>query len=288
MGRADRHIPYQLIAPALLLELALVLTPLAIGFYYSLHDIRFFQVRAFVGWNNYWRVIQSESVGEVLIVTAIFAFASLFLTFVIGFALALHLKKDSRSAMFMRSVALVPYIISMLIGSMLLKWMFSQESGLLPLVLGAAGLGDTSILASPRGAMAALVFNAMWRDSAFAMILLLAGLKSIPLQLFDAARIDGAGALYRFRRLTLPLMRTPILITLVRLFIHFVNVLTMPLILTGGGPGNATQTFGPYMYRLGFQDHILGPANALAIMMFAVNLGLIAILLGLFRRSRAF
>jgi len=78
----------------------------------------------------------------------------------------------------------------------------------------------------------------------------------------------------------------PILITLVRLFIHFVNILTMPLILTGGGPGNATETLVLHMFRLGFQDHVLGTANALAIVIFVANLVLVAVLLALFRQTR--
>jgi multiple sugar transport system permease protein len=133
--------------------------------------------------------------------------------------------------------------------------------------------------------MAALVFNAMWRDAAFAMIMLLAGLKSIPPALHLAARVDGADAWMRFRRITLPLLRIPILITIVRLLIHFVNILTFPLILTGGGPGNATEVVVLRMFRLGFQDHILGPANALAILVFLANLALVAMLLLLFRRA---
>lgn len=286
MRRSDRFVPYRLIAPALLIEAGLVLAPLAIGFYYSLHNVRFFRNRGFVGAENYWRLLESDAVANALIVTATFTVASLLLTFALGFALALHLERDSRLHVFMRAVVLVPYMIAMLVGSMLLKWVFAQESGLMPLVLGPFGLGGSSILADPNSAMAALVFNAMWRDSAFAMIMLLAGLKSIPMQIFAAARVDGAGPLYRFWRITLPLMRIPILITLVRLFIHFVNILTMPLILTGGGPGNATETLVLHMFRLGFQDHVLGTANALAVLIFAANLVLVAVLLALFRQNR--
>jgi ABC-type sugar transport system permease subunit len=185
----------------------------------------------------------------------------------------------------MRAVVLVPYMIAMLVGSMLLKWVFAQESGLSGMVLGPLGMGDVSILADPGTAMAALVFNAMWRDSAFAMIMLLAGLKSIPPGLHLAARVDGASAWMRFRRITLPLLRVPIVITLVRLLIHFVNILTFPLILTGGGPGNATETVVLKMFRLGFQDHVLGQANALALVVFAANLALVGVLLLLFRRT---
>lgn len=220
-----------------------------------------------------------------LVVTAIFALAALVLTFFVGFALALWLQRDVATSVIMRAVVLVPYMIAMLVGSMLLKWIFAQESGLMPLLLGPFGFGNLSILSDPQTAMAALVFNAMWRDAGFAMIMLLAGLKSIPVQLFQAARIDGASSVYALWRITLPLLRIPILITLVRLFIHFVNTLTFPLILTGGGPANATETIVLRMFRLGFQDHVLGQANALAILIFAANILLVAMLLALFRQA---
>jgi len=180
----------------------------------------------------------------------------------------------------------VPYTIAMLVGSLLLKWIFTKDAGIMYLVLGPLGVPDISVLSDPTSAMAALVYNAVWRDSAFAMILLMAGLKGINGQLYAAARVDGASAWYRFRRITLPLLRVPILITLIRLLIHFVNVLTFALILTGGGPNNATQTMGLAMYRMGFVDFRLGPANALAFLVLLFNLVLIFILLRLFRQKR--
>jgi ABC-type sugar transport system permease subunit len=285
MRRAEFWMPWRLLAPAIVLEAMLVLGPLLIGIWYSLHNVRFFQIRAYVGWTNYQRILTSPDVLNSLWVTLVFSLGSLVLTFVVGFALALWLERDGRGATAMRAVVLVPYMIAMLVGSMLLKWVFAQESGLSGMVLGPLGMGDVSILADPGTAMAALVFNAMWRDSAFAMIMLLAGLKSIPPGLHLAARVDGASAWTRFRRITLPLLRVPIVITLVRLLIHFVNILTFPLILTGGGPGNATETVVLKMFRLGFQDHVLGQANALALVVFAANLALVGVLLLLFRRT---
>lgn len=285
MRRAEAGIPWRLLAPALLLETAMVLAPLVIAVWYSLHNVRFFQIRRFVGFDNYARVLASDEVLNALWVTAIFAFFALVLTFVLGFALAVWLERDGRFATAMRAVVLVPYMIAMLVRSMLLKWLFSQEAGLSTLALGPLGFGDISILAEPGTAMAALVFNAMWRDAAFAMIMLLAGLKAIPPALHLAARVDGASAWMRFRRITLPLLRLPILITLVRLLVHFVNILTFPLILTGGGPGNATEVVVLKVFRLGFADHVLGQANALALLVFLGNMVLVGILLALFRRA---
>lgn len=272
--------------PAVVIEAALVLTPLAVGFWYSLNNVRFFRIRNFVGLDNYLAVISSPLVLNSLIVTAVFAISALVLTFFVGFALALWLERDTSTSVLMRVIVLVPYMISMLVGSMMLKWVFANESGLAPLLLAPFGVGDISILSEPKTAMAALVFNAMWRDGAFAMIMLLAALKSVPAQLFQAAQVDGASTFYILRRITIPLLRIPIMITIVRLFIHFVNTLTYPLILTGGGPADATETIVLRMFRLGFQDHLLGQANALAILIFAANVIMVAMLLALFRQAR--
>ena len=286
MLQTDRLTAYKMLWPAVVIEAALVLTPLAVGFWYSLNNVRFFRIRNFVGLDNYLAVISSPLVLNSLIVTAVFAISALVLTFFVGFALALWLERDTSTSVLMRVIVLVPYMISMLVGSMMLKWVFANESGLAPLLLAPFGVGDISILSEPKTAMAALVFNAMWRDGAFAMIMLLAALKSVPAQLFQAARVDGASTFYILRRITIPLLRIPIMITIVRLFIHFVNTLTFPLILTGGGPADATETIVLRMFRLGFQDHLLGQANALAILIFVANVIMVAMLLGLFRQAR--
>jgi ABC-type sugar transport system permease subunit len=286
MLQTDRLTAYKMLWPAVVIEAALVLTPLAVGFWYSLNNVRFFRIRNFVGLDNYLAVISSPLVLNSLIITAVFAISALVLTFFVGFALALWLERDTSTSVLMRVIVLVPYMISMLVGSMMLKWVFANESGLAPLLLAPFGVGDISILSDPKTAMAALVFNAMWRDGAFAMIMLLAALKSVPAQLFQAARVDGASTFYILRRITIPLLRIPIMITIVRLFIHFVNTLTYPLILTGGGPADATETIVLRMFRLGFQDHLLGQANALAILIFAANVIMVAMLLRLFRQAR--
>ena len=271
------------LAPFLAIEFLFVAVPLSIGAHLSLYKVDFLEKTDFVGLGNYWAVLMSPAVLHSAGLTAIFTFFSLIFTFTVGFSLALVLERDSRLHVFGRAVVLVPFTISMLVGSMLLKWIFSREAGLMTAALTPLGLSDTSILADPENAMAALVFNAMWRDSAFAMVLLMAGLKSVPLQLYDAARVDGAGPIQRFVKITLPLMRFPILITLVRLVIHFTNILTFPLILTGGGPSDATNILGLQLFRTGFQDFRLGIANAFALMLLAFNIAMIFIVIRLFK-----
>ncbi|WP_210495067.1 carbohydrate ABC transporter permease [Microvirga antarctica] len=274
-----------LVVPALAMEAMFVFAPLVVGFWFSLHDVRYFNVGRFVGWDNYLAVLNSQLVVNSMIVTATFAALSLVITFSIGLSLALYLERDSRSAVLMRTIVLVPYVVSMLVGSLLLKWLLSQDSGVTQALLLPFGVSDFSILSDPKSAMGALVFNAIWRDSAFAMILLLAGLKSIPRELHLAARVDGASAWYRFKRLTLPMLKLPILITLIRLLMHFANSLTYPLILTAGGPMATTETTTLRIFRLGFSDYMLGRANALTFLTFILNVVLLIALVRVFQKN---
>ena len=284
--RGETVAAWGFVLPLVLVEFIFVAVPLALGAWYSLFRVDYFELTQYRGLGNYATVLASPLVRNALLATVVFSCASLVLALTLGMALALRLEADTRGNVVLRAVVLVPYVISMLVGSLLLRWIYSRDAGLSAMLLGPFGLGDFAILADPTTAMAALVSNAVWRDSAFAMIVLLAGLKAIPAQLHAAARVDGAGAWMRFRRITLPLMRIPILSAVVRLLIHFVNVLTFALVLTGGGPNNATQTLGLALYRLGFIDFRLGEANALAILVFAFNIVLIAANLLLFRRGR--
>uniref|UniRef100_Q11FY3 Carbohydrate ABC transporter membrane protein 1, CUT1 family n=1 Tax=Chelativorans sp. (strain BNC1) TaxID=266779 RepID=Q11FY3_CHESB len=277
---------YWFILPFVGLEAVFLLLPLALAFYFSLFDIRYLIIGDYVGLGNYLEVFADRDFLKSVGVTVIFSLWSLFFTFILGFALALWLVRDNAHSVLMRAIVMIPYIISMLVGSLLLKWLFTQEAGIAPILLAPFGLVDYSILGNRESAMAALVFNAVWRDSAFAMLLLMAGLKSIPIHLYQAARVDGATPVYSFFRITLPLMRMPILITLVRLLLYFVNALTFQLVLTNGGPAGATRNIVLHMYKSSFEDSLLGLGNAMSFVLFLFNLALIGVLIVLFRTSR--
>lgn len=283
---ALRAFPWLYIAPLLVLEIGFVFVPLALAAVVSFQSYDYFRFGGWVGLGNYAWALTSPDFLKAVGVTTVFTVFATGLTFFAGFGLAMMFERDRRLSVVMRTVVLVPYFISMLVGSLLLRWVFSEDAGLTTLAFRAFGADPFSILANPRSAMVALVANAMWRDAAFAMMLLLAGLKSIPPTLLLAARVDGASYPYAFRRIVLPLMRVPILITLIRLALFYMNVLTFPLILTGGGPGGATRTSVLLMFRLGFEDYAIGRANAVAILIFAVNLVLVVGLLALFRNRR--
>lgn len=278
---------YRYLWPALALEACFVFAPLILSIYYSLHKVRYFELGAIVWLGNYVDVLSHPVFLNSLLVTLAFSLTALFFTFVTGFGLALFLNRDGPANVLLRTVVLIPYVIAMLVGSMLLKWLFSADAGLIAMANAYFSLSIPTILADPTYAMAALVANAIWRDSAFAMIMLMAGLKSISPSLIAAARIDGANQWMIFHRIILPLLKPAMLITMVRLLLHFANVLTFPLILTGGGPNNATDTVALRIFRVGFEDYDLGRANAMAILLCVFNVCAVMLLLAAFRKRKA-
>jgi multiple sugar transport system permease protein len=141
-------------------------------------------------------------------------------------------------------------------------------------------LGDPSL------AMASLIGINVWRSAPYAMILLLAGLQGIPHDLHEAAAIDGAGRIRTFFAITVPLMRPAILVLIVLLTIIDFNVLVAMIILTGGGPGNATETMSLHMYLQAFTYMRMGPASAIAMIIFAINLVLTGIYIKILRTER--
>jgi len=273
-----------LLLPALLIEVLFVFAPLASSLYYSFRRVRFFQLQDWVGFGNYIGIVSDPIFLNALLVTTSFSLIALALTFGVGFGLALLLNRDHAASVLMRTIVLVPYVVAMLVGSLLLKWLLSTDAGLVPLAGAWIGIDVPTILGDPDYAFAALVANGVWRDSAFAMVLLLAGLRSIPPSLIAAARMDGAGPLRILVEIVVPLLRPVMIITCARLLLHFANVLTFPLILTGGGPNSATETVALRIFRVGFEDYDLGRANAMAIVLALFNIAAVAVMLVLFRK----
>ena len=269
----EKRTAWAFVLPLVLVELALVAAPMALGAFYSLYRVDYFELTQFRGLGNYWTVLTSPMVRDALGATVVFS------AVLAGFHhRPRHGAGDAARSRLAHERLAAGHRADPL-HHLDAGGLAAPALDLLAAIPGfPAWCSARSASATPRSwpnpasAMAALVSNAIWRDSAFAMIMLLAGLKAIPAQLYAAARVDGAGPWMRFTRITLPLMRVPLLIAVVRLLIHFVNVLTFALILTGGGPNNATQTMGLAMYRLGFVDFRIGEANALAILVFVFNI----------------
>ena len=246
-------LPYVMVAPALLAISTFSLLPTLYGVLVSLYRVEFVELLTFVGARNYIEVLTDPRFWSSARVSFTFTACSVALTFVGGFGLALLGNQHVRFRSTFRTIALLPWVTSYVVTYLIFRWILNSDFGLLNAVLVEGfGLPRINWLGDPVLAMAALVGVDVWRAAPYAMVLLLAGLQGIPHELYEAAAIDGATRVRSFFALTLPLMRPTILVLVVLLTIVDFNVVVAMLVLTGGGPGSATEAMSLRMYNEAF------------------------------------
>ncbi|RWR15496.1 sugar ABC transporter permease [Sinirhodobacter populi] len=266
------------VAPTVLLLVLLLYGPAVSGFYQSLFRLGGAEAGAFVGLDVYRTVMTEPGFGQVVTSTALFVLGSVICTVALGFAIALYINGlDEVSARILQIWVIIPWAISSVVGALLFRWFYMSDLGLFREMLRWIGLPAVDPMSSGTGAMIALILSAVWKKLGFAVILLLSGLKAIPQDYYEAARIDGAGALQRFREITVPLLMGPLLISSVVLGIADLNTVELPLIVTGGGPLDSTTTVALSIYQKAFSQYDLQRAITLAIITFIVNIILVTL-----------
>ncbi len=190
----------------------------------------------------------------------------------LGLALALGLNRDDRASAALRTAFFLSQVLSVTVVTLIWQLTFSPRQGLIGHAFRTLGLEPVSWVTSIDLAMPAIVIATVWWSLGFAMILFLAGLQEIPAELYEAARLDGAGAWATIRSITLPaLSRTMSLVIVLQLILHF-QVFGQSHLITRGGPNDATQVLVRYIYQTGFRNSELGYASALAIVLFVFML----------------
>ena len=251
-------------------------TPKGLG----LFRLNFLRIERFSGLANYIAVLSRaetvNSIGRGLYMSLV----AVALTMVVGFWLAYWV--NSRSGGFAYSiqiVGLIPWVLSMVVSSLLWKWVFTGDLGLLNYVGSLVGMRAIEPLRDRAGAMGSLIFVVAWRTVGYSMVMLLAGLKTVPKELIEAASVDGAGQLRRIWHVILPLIKTPLLVSGITVMLSNINNDTVPMGLTGGGPVNATNVVALELYRMGFVYNQYGSASALATIVILLNVILIFVYL---------
>lgn len=276
-----------MVAPALLAIIAFSLAPTFYGVVVSLYRVEFVELLSFVGLRNYTEVLSDPKFWNSVRVSFTFTIFSVLFTFVGGFALALLANQNLRFRAAFRTIALLPWVTSYVVTYLIFRWILNADFGLLnALVVEVFNGPRVQWLGVPMLAMSSLIAVNVWRAVPHAMVLLLAGLQGIPPELYEAAAIDGADRRRVFLSVTLPLMRPAILILIVLLTIIDFNVVVAMLILTGGGPGNTTEPMSLRMYYEAFTYTRMGPASAIAMLIFAINLVLSGLYIRLLRTER--
>ncbi|MFH1368131.1 MAG: sugar ABC transporter permease [Elusimicrobiota bacterium] len=274
--------------PAVLMTLVFAVYPVihsfVLGFFsMDLHS----GASGFAGLNNYIRIFSDERALKALLNTFFFTVSSVSLELVFGMALALILHAKFRGRGLLRSSALIPWAVPTVVSAMLWRWIFNDRFGLINAVLIQLGLLNSpeAFLASPWLAKAAIVAAEVWKTTPFIALLLLAGMQMIPEELYESGKVDGAGPFQRFRLITLPMLKPVILISLLFRTMDALRIFDTVYVLTGGGPGNATETISLYTYKKMFSHLDFGMGSALASSTFAVVAMVSAVYIMLLRRK---
>jgi ABC-type sugar transport system permease subunit len=274
---SDRVLPYLLVAPAVILVFALTIYPTIYVLQTSFTDWNLMRtVTRPVGFRNYVDLASDSLALRALLNTGLFLVGSLVVILVLGLALALALNEPVRCRAFFRSTVVLPWALTAVVVGVMWRWILMPDIGIVNYLL--AGLGvNVSFFLSAGPALATMILVEVWRSTGYGMILVLAGLQGIDSTLYEAARIDGAGFWRGLRHITLPLLVPTLLVATILLSIRSVNLIDIPLVVTGGGPARLTETLGLYMWKESFAFHHIGYGSAVAMVMFAINLVLTVI-----------
>ncbi len=265
-----------MVAPTVIVLSVFSLAPTLYGALVSLYNVQFVQLLEFVGLNNYISMFTSPDFWQSFRVSITFTVFSVVLTVGLGFGLAILANGSNGLVPAFRTLVVVPWVTSYVVVYLIFKWILNYDDGLINVTLAYLGTSKVAWLTNPTLALGSLIVVDTWRAAPYAMILLLAGLQTIPGEIYEAAATDGASAWHSFWSMTLPLMKLPLAIVLVLITIVDFNTLVAMLVLTGGGPGRATEPLSLLMYLQAFQYFQMGPAASIAMFIFALNLVLSA------------
>ena len=261
------------VIPALILLSLVTIYPIIYVFYLSLHRrLLIFNISKFVWFENYLFLLNDNRFWNAFKNTIYFTVVSVSLELLIGLFVAVLLNRAFRLKGLMRAVILIPWAIPTVVSARMWEWMYNTDFGILNYVLGS----EINWLGSPFWAMNAAIFMDVWKTTPFVAILLIAGLQVIPQELYQAAKIDGAGGWAIFRRITLPLLKPVILIVLIFRTLDAFRVFDAVYVLTGGGPANTTETLSIYAYKVLFQTLQFGYGSTLSAVVFLCT-GIISI-----------
>ncbi len=253
------------ILPAVILLSCVTVYPVIYVLYLSFHrKLLIFDISRFVGLENYLFLLKDGRFWNAFGNTVYFSALSVFLELVLGFIIALVINRSFGLQGMVRAVVLIPWAIPTVVSARMWEWMYNTDFGILNYLLGAR----VNWLGSPFWALNAAVAMDVWKTTPFVAILLMAGLQVIPRELYQAARLDGAGGWTLFRRITLPLLKPVILVALIFRTLDAFRVFDAIYVLTGGGPANTTETLSIYAYKVLFQTLQFGYGSTLSVVIF--------------------
>lgn len=276
--------PGAFLAPAAAVLAAVTLYPIGYVLWLSLQRYSLIaDAPEFIGLANFARLVQDARFWNAFGNTVYFTLVSVALELMLGLAIALLLARAFAAAGAMRAVVLLPWAIPTVVAARMWEWMYNGDFGVINYLLGT----EVNWLGSPVWAIHAAIAMDVWKATPFVALLLLAGRIAIAPELYQAARVDGAGPWRMFRHVTLPLLWPLILVVLIFRTIDAFRVFDAIYVLTGGGPADTTETLSIYAYKLLFQTLEFGYGSTVAVGVFASVAAVTGVYVWLLRRSLA-
>lgn len=282
--------PYLLLLPALVVLFFLMIYPIFWNIILSLHDVSITTLNnktwEFTGLKEWWDVLTDPYFLDSLQVTLIFVVGSVVLQFVIGFCIARILVEKVRGTNFFRVIFIFPWLLSATIVGYSWRWLYNEFFGLFNLALGRLfGVLPVPWLSDPDLAIWSVLLTNVWFGTPFSMLFQESALLTIDSEIYEAAKIDGANVFQSLVYITLPILKPFIAINLVLITMWTVNIFDLQLVMTGGGPLNATTTISLYMYKQAFQQGQLSRGAIIGLIMLMINLSVSYVYLRLLKGS---
>lgn len=280
--------PYWFILPALLVLGCFIAYPVVYSFWLSFHEYQWnmpARGKPFVGLENYLDIFRNEELLNSLRWTVVFTIISVPIECVLGLSFALLLNSrvlaPAARALF-RGIFLIPMMLAPIIAAFMWRMMFDAEFGPVNHLITLFGMDPVNWFTGATSARAAVILSDIWLTTPFGMLVMLAGLQSIPEEYYEAARIDGGSAWQLLLYVTLPLLKYPIMVVLIIRTMDALRIFDQIYILTAGGPGTATTTVMYFTYRFAFAFYQMGRASAVSfavlIVISVITFGYLAIL----------
>jgi len=269
--RAD----YAYVMPAILVMMIVIAYPVwytvELSFYQTPPSLQL-RDKIFNGLDNYKAILTSAVFWKVTWNTVVWTFASTIIAFLLGLGCALALHREFIGRGLLRAVLLIPWVVSAVAASYVWKWLYHSDFGVIGAALVGMGITDKppNFIDNVHTVLPSLIVVNIWREFSFAMIMLMAGLQTVPDQLLRAARVDGANAWQRFWHITFPHLRGVSMVTVLLLAVSNFNSFIIPWIMTGGGPSNASHIWITHIYELAFGRQRWGVASAYSVLLFLI------------------
>lgn len=271
LEKQEHRAAFFFLLPSFVLFMVFTVISFSASFVLSFFDWDLITTPHFVGFHNYIELMNDPLFRKVLFNTLYFTALTVPLSALVGLTIALGLNQKIKGVAIYRTVYFMPAVTSLVAVSLLWQWIFDGNYGLLNNILSILGVSHPpQWLSSTEWAMPALIIMSVWTNSGMTMVLFLAGLQNISQHLYEAAAIDGASKFKKFLYITLPVLTPTTFFVLVITTIHSFQVFTQALIMTKGGPADATNTIVYFIYQNGFEYFKMGYASAAAWVLFTI------------------